>query len=57
MNTQEFHDFVVRKSAWIDAVNRIVSFRKISDASCYTADEPVFWPHIIALVNVGYRLQ
>lgn len=58
MKTQmELHTSTVSKRAWIDAANRIVSFQKIGDASCYIADEPDFWPHIMALVNVGYRLQ
>lgn len=54
---KEVHNAVVRKNAWIDAANRIVSFQQISDASCYCADETDFWPHIMALVKVGYRLQ
>lgn len=58
MKTQrELHTPVIRKIAWIDVINRIVSFQKIGEASCYTADEPEFWPHIMELVNVGYRLQ
>lgn len=58
VNTQrELHTSVIRKSAWIDAANRIVSFQQIGEASCYTADEPEFWPHIMELVSVGYRLQ
>ena len=57
MNTQrELHN-EIRKSAWIDAANRIVSFQKIGQAACYTAEEPEFWPHIMELVSVGYRLQ
>lgn len=55
--TFELHTSVLRKSAWIDAVNRIVSFNKITDASFYMAAEEDFWPHIMSLVNVGYRLQ
>lgn len=58
MNTQrELHTAAIRKSAWIDAANRIVSFEQIGEAACYTADEPEFWPHIMELVSVGYRLQ
>lgn len=58
MKTQmDLHTSVIRKSAWIDSDNRIVSFQQIGAASCYTADEPEFWPHIMALVSVGYRLQ
>ncbi|MDY4222130.1 MAG: hypothetical protein SOX71_06495 [Candidatus Faecousia sp.] len=57
MNTyRELHN-EIRKSAWIDAANRIVSFQQIGEAACYTADEPEFWPHIMELVSVGYRLQ
>lgn len=51
------HTAVMPKRAWIDAVNRIVSFQRIGQASCYVAEESDFWPHIMALVNVGYRLQ
>lgn len=58
MNTQrELHTAAICKRAWIDAANRIVSFQKITPASCYTAEEPEFWPHIMELVSVGYRLQ
>lgn len=53
----EQHLYTVRKSAWIDSVNRIVSFQKMTDASCFTAAESDFWTHIMELVNVGYRLQ
>lgn len=47
----------IRKRAWIDSANRIVSFQQIGEAACYTADESDFWPHIMELVNIGYRLQ
>lgn len=58
MNTQrDLHTSHISKKAWIDAINRIVSFQKIEEAACYTADEPEFWPHIMELVSVGYRLQ
>lgn len=58
MNTPKEHSTTeLLKKAWIDAANRIVSFRQIVGASCYTANEPEFWPHIMSLVNVGYRLQ
>lgn len=46
-----------QKYAWIDAKNRVVSFQQIGEASCYTAIELEFWPHIMALVDIGYRLQ
>lgn len=57
MNTQRELHTEIRKSAWIDAANRIVSFQQISQGACYTAEEPEFWPHIMELVSVGYRLQ
>lgn len=58
MNPQrDLHTSTIRKSAWIDAANRIVSFQQTIEGACYTADEPEFWPHIMELVNVGYRLQ
>lgn len=57
MNTQRELHTIVRKSAWIDADNRIVSFQQTREGACYTADEPEFWPHIMELVRVGYRLQ
>ncbi len=58
MNTQrELHTTVIRKCAWIDSANRIVSFQQIGESACYTADESEFWPHIMELVSVGYRLQ
>ncbi len=58
MNTQrDLHTSHISKNAWIDAANRIVSFQQIEEAACYTADEPEFWPHIMELVSVGYRLQ
>lgn len=55
--TMDLHHAVVHKRAWIDAINRIVSFQQIGEASCYSAEESDFWPHIMSLVNVGYRLQ
>lgn len=54
---KEIHTGVNRKMAWIDVMHRIVSFRQIGEASCYSAEEAEFWPHIMALVDVGYRLQ
>ena len=57
MNTQSTYHQEIRKRAWIDAANRIVSFQQIGEAACYTASEPEFWPHIMELVSVGYRLQ
>lgn len=56
MKTQK-DTLTIWKKAWIDSANRIVSFQQIREASCYTADESDFWPHIMELVNVGYRLQ
>lgn len=53
----ELHTASIWKKAWIDTEKRIVSFQQIGQADCYTADEINFWPHIMALVNVGYRLQ
>lgn len=47
----------IQKHAWIDSANRIVSFNKIREATCYTAIELEFWSHIMELVNIGYRLQ
>lgn len=57
MNIQIDLHTSIRKRAWIDTANRIVSFQQIGQAACYTADEPEFWPHIMELVSVGYRLQ
>ena len=57
MNTHRELHTAIQKSAWIDAANRIVSFEQIVEAACYTADEPEFWPHIMELVSIGYRLQ
>lgn len=56
-STMELHTSEIRKRAWIDSVNRIVSFRQICDAACFSAGETDFWSHIMKLVDVGYRLQ
>lgn len=58
MNTQtELHTMNANKRAWIDSGNRIVSFQQIGNAPCYVASELEFWPHIMELVSLGYRLQ
>lgn len=45
------------KTAWIDEVNRVVSFHKIPDSRCYTAPEAEFWEHIQEIVRTGYAIQ
>lgn len=47
MNTQRELHTAIRKSAWIDAANRIVSFQQIGEASCIPQTSrnsgPILW--------------
>ena len=43
--------------AWLDEINRIVSFHEISDSRYYSAEEHDFWQMIVSLILAGYRVQ
>ena len=46
-----------QNEAWLDEINRIVSFHEISDGRYYSAEEPDFWKVLVELVLSGYRVQ
>ena len=47
----------MQNEAWLDEINRIVSFHEISDGRYYSAEEPDFWQVLVELVLSGYRVQ
>ena len=47
----------MQNEAWLDEINRIVSFNEISDSRYYSAEEPDFWQVLVELVLSGYRVQ
>ena len=47
----------MQNEAWLDEINRIVSFHEISDSRYYSAEEPDFWQVLVELVLFGYRVQ
>ena len=44
------------REAWLDVINRIVSFHEISDSRYYSAEEHDFWQMIVSLIMTGYRV-
>ena len=47
----------MQNEAWLDEINRIVSFYEISDSRYYSAEENDFWQMIVSLILAGYRVQ
>ena len=47
----------MQNEAWLDEINRIVSFHEISDSRYYRAEEHDFWQMIVSLILSGYRVQ
>ena len=47
----------MQNEAWLDEINRIVSFHEISDSRYYSAEEPDFGQVLVELVLSGYRVQ
>lgn len=47
----------MQNEAWLDEINRIVSFHEISDSRYYSAEEHDFWQTIVSLIMTGYRVQ
>ena len=47
----------MQNEAWLDEINRIVSFHEISDGRYYSAEEHDFWQVLVELVLSGYRVQ
>ena len=47
----------MQNEAWLDEINRIVSFHEISDSRYYSAEENDFWQMIVSLILTGYRVQ
>ena len=48
---------LMQNEAWLDEINRIVSFHEISDSRYYSAEEHDFWQTIVSLIMTGYRVQ
>ena len=46
----------MQNEAWLDEINRIVSFHEISDSRYYSAEEHDFWQTIVSLIMTGYRV-
>ena len=44
----------MQNEAWLDEINRIVSFHEISDSRYYSAEEHDFWQMIVSLIMTGY---
>ena len=47
----------MQNEAWLDEINRIVSFHEISDSRFYSAEVQYFWQMIVSLILAGYRVQ
>ena len=47
----------MQNEAWLDEINRIVSFHEISDSRYYSAEEHDFWQTIVSLIMTGSRVQ
>ena len=47
----------MQNEAWLEEINRIVSFHEISDSRYYSAEEHDFWQMIVSLILAGYRVQ
>ena len=47
----------MQNEAWLDEINRIVSFHEISDSRYYSAEYQAFGNIIVNLVLAGYRAQ
>ena len=43
----------MQNEAWLDEINRIVSFHEISDSRYYSAEEHDFWQTIVSLIMTG----
>ena len=46
-----------KKSAWIDAENRIVSFHAIDSGKVIQETESLFWDFVRGLMSAGYRIM
>ena len=47
----------MQNEAWLDEINRIVSFHEISDSRYYSTEYQAFGNIIVNLVLAGYRAQ
>ena len=43
----------MQNEAWLDEINRIVSFHEISDSRYYSAEDHDFWQVIVGLIVTG----
>ena len=47
----------MQNEAWLDEINRIVSFHEISDSRYFITENQAFGNIIVNLVLAGYRVQ
>ena len=47
----------MQNEAWLDEINRIVSFHEISDSRYFSTENQAFGNIIVNLVLAGYRAQ
>lgn len=46
----------IKKTAWIDTGNRIISFRSLENAMVYCDEEAAFWRRLLTLMHCGYKV-
>lgn len=46
----------MKKTAWIDRANRVISFHPMEGREVYREEENDFWRYIVELCSVGYRV-
>ena len=46
----------IKKTAWIDTGNRIISFRSLETAMVYCDEEAAFWRRLLTLMHRGYKV-
>lgn len=47
----------MRKTAWINEQERIISFDRQENAHAYSEEAPAFWEQILTLMQNGYRVR
>jgi len=47
----------MRKTAWINERDRIISFEQQENARAYSEEPPAFWEQILTLMQSGYRVR
>ncbi len=47
----------MRKTAWINEQDRIISFEQQDNADAYCEEATAFWEQILTLMQNGYRVR